>query len=169
MNPRAGKTSMGSVYFKFFIFYTILWCFIVNMGDLYPQPGELKPHADGWRPVSSADRVFNFAVMTAMFYAGGMGIIWVASHFQRTLSDTLFSGDPTYRQWREAGGDPYVDALGFPLNNQSRAKRASTGPLNCYKCRTPLVGVVSAGEILSECPQCRCAWYNGQWYSAPTS
>lgn len=170
MNPRAGKTSMGSLYFKFFIFYTILWCFIVNMGDLLPKEGELKPHSDGWRPVSTGDRIFNFAVMSAMFYAGGFFVVWAGMRIQHSLSDALFSGDPEYREWRNQGGDPFIDAMGFPLNNQSKAERATIGPLSCFQCRTPLADTLSDdGLALRECQNCGCAWYNGQWWGPKTS
>jgi hypothetical protein len=169
MNPRAnsGKTSTASVFFKFFIFYTVLWAVIVNVMDILPKEGELRPHPDGWRPADTGDRAMSFVFLTMCFYAGGFFVVWLVMKIQRGASDVLFSGDPGYDEWRRQGGDPFVDALGVPLNNQSKRERWATGPANCCRCRTPLEARVSHGMNVTQCPSCGLVWCDGQWWEPP--
>jgi hypothetical protein len=163
----SGKTSAFSVYVKFFIFYTILWAIIVNVMDIIPKEGELKPHSDGWRPATQVDRGSSFVFLTMCFYGGGFFIVWFVRQVQTRASDTFFGGDPGYRDWREQGGDPFVDALGFPLNNQRRAERASTGPGKCCRCSHQLQHVIVNNVHVNQCGNCGMAWDGKIWWYPP--
>lgn len=169
MDPRtnSGKTSTRSVYFKFFIFYTILWAIICNVMDIIPKDGELKPHSDGWRVASTVDRVESFVILTAFFYGGGFLVVWLVMKITRTASDTIFGAGPGYAEWRRQGGDPFVDALGFPLNNQPRAEKVTTGPAACCRCHSGLIGQVINGVTVNQCPACGMAWDGEQWWTPP--
>jgi hypothetical protein len=166
MNPRAnsGKTSTASVYFKFFIFYTILWCIILNWMDILPKVGESMPHRDGWRPATMFDRAKTFVLLTTAFYASGFFTIWVIMKLQRNVCDTMFGGDPGYDEWRRQGGDPFVDVLGAPWNNQSKLERWSTGPATCCRCKNLLNRVVINGVNAKQCLECGMAWDGEQWW-----
>jgi hypothetical protein len=147
MDPRtaSGKTSAKSVYIKFTLFF-LLFGFVIS-GMIGADPG-----------------LSVFLSLCAV--GGGLLTVWAIMTLANVGFDTVFS-DPASQEWRKQGGNPAIDAMGFPLNNQSREERAATGALMCAKCRTRLVENVSHGMIVNQCPECGLVWCDGQWWQLP--
>ncbi len=117
--------------------------------------------------------VFVFAIggglalvpILALAYAAtcaiGTILAWLGTN---ATANALWRNDPTYRAWKNGGGDPFFDALGI-VNTDSGATRASIPPAfgppatACPRCG----GALTLWEG-RQCGTCYSYWQDGTWW-----